>query len=102
MKLASEIVFGVLGSVALVSFFAAFLAGFMLTQYYDSGERSSLLDRMQQSGNFGAPKEAYRREGWAFWKIRDRGLKLFAICLGLCAIFAVINSVFGELPGVER
>ena|ERR1035437_7836745 len=99
MNIALEIAYCALGIIILLSFSGALAAAFLLVPYYDDGKERSWFIRWQYSANPTLPLDLYRKEGWRYWRMRDRCLKVFAICAGLTAILAVIAAVAGiELP----
>jgi|ERR1017187_9424950 hypothetical protein len=91
-----QIINVVVGLFALGGFAAAFLANFFLAPYFKARPNMSWFTRFQMAGNPVTPCESYREDGAIFWRIRNRGLKVFAIGTGLLVINAVVAAIVGN------
>ena len=102
MQQTFQVVFIVLGNVALVSFLGGFVSGLRLSPYDAELQRS----RREAPGfrwwpkQWPAPKkEDYPEDLQSLWVFRDRCFKTFAVCIGMLAITAVAEVAAGlDLP----
>jgi len=83
------------GGFALLSFIGAFAAHILLQFCIDRRRVKAETDheRWQIVGSVLAPIEFYKEEAHAIWKIRDKGLKAFAISVGVLALLAVTAAI---------
>ena len=88
-----------LGNVALASFVGGFAANALLMRHLNPSavKKRTGLSSFWQFGNAAVPIECYREEGHLFWRIRDRCLKTFAVCIGLVALVALAAAAF-DIP----
>lgn len=94
METTLKISCAILGFISLLGFSGALVAGFILPHYFDDGDKSTFMNRWQSTVRL-LSKEYYREEGWPYWRMRDLGLKVFFISMGLLAILAVIATISG-------
>jgi hypothetical protein len=97
MQLALQITVVLLGIIALCSFVGAFVANLLLAPYFDRERARAKPARrgVWNSGNPIAPMEFYQEKGRPIWQMRDRCLKVFAICCGLLVIVALTVAIVG-------
>jgi hypothetical protein len=95
MQSALQFIVILLGLVAFCSFIGGFAANLLLVPYLDAKEVKQKTGRsiFWQFGNPAVPMECYSKEGHSLWRMRDRSLKIFAICAGLLALVMVIAAI---------
>lgn len=95
MKSALSLLIQLGGIIALLSFIGAFAAHIQLQFCIDRKrvKQETGHDGRAIIGSVLAPVEFYKEEARLIWSIRDKGLKAFAISIGVIALLAVAAAV---------
>ena len=93
------LIFKVVSWATILSFIVAFAAHIQL-QFCIDRERvrkETGHEGLKILGSILAPIEFYKEEAASMWKIRNKGLKIFALCVGMVATIAVVAAIL-EVP----
>jgi hypothetical protein len=87
----------VIGFIALGGFFPAMIAHALLSNSFDPEKLkgSSSRGKAGAAQNLLAPIECFDESDQWLWRIRDRGLKAFAIAALLFIILSIVSTVLG-------
>ena len=79
----------------MLSFIGAFAAQMMLQFYvdHDRVKNETGESGWKIFGSILAPMEFYKVEAGMLWHLRDKGLKIFFIAVGIAAVLAVAAAV---------